>query len=116
MELPVMDRAMLAVFAYSGSRVGELVRLRIRDYKTTGEHRILSITGKGGKERTTPLHLEAVERLTAWLALPGVAGDQSGPMFPAAKSRRGLGRDGFRDQAMGVRAVEKLIARYVKVL
>jgi integrase/recombinase XerD len=63
----VRDRAMLAVFAYSGCRVGELVRLRICDYKTTGEHRILCITGKGGKERTTPLHLEAVERLTAWL-------------------------------------------------
>jgi hypothetical protein len=30
----VRDRAMLAVFAYSGCRVGELVRLRVRDYKT----------------------------------------------------------------------------------
>src|SRR5450432_85813 len=55
----VRDRAMLAVLAYSGCRVGELVTLRIRDYKTSGEHRILNIVGKGGKERTTPLHLEA---------------------------------------------------------
>jgi integrase len=55
------DRALLAVLAYSGCRVGELVRLRVRDFKTSGEHRILTITGKGGKERTTPLHLEAVE-------------------------------------------------------
>jgi integrase/recombinase XerD len=47
------DRAMLAVLAYSGCRVGELVRLRVRDYKTSGEHRIPNITGKGGKERTT---------------------------------------------------------------
>ena len=30
----IRDRAMLAVLAYSGCRVGELVRLRIRDYKT----------------------------------------------------------------------------------
>jgi integrase/recombinase XerD len=29
------DRAMLAVLAYSGCRVGELVRLRVRDYKTS---------------------------------------------------------------------------------
>jgi hypothetical protein len=32
-----------------------------------------AVTGKGGKERTTPLHLEAVERLAAWLAMPGIA-------------------------------------------
>ena len=82
---------MLAVLAYSGCRVGELVRLRVRDYKTSGEHRILNITGKGGKERTTPLHLEAVERLAAWLAVPGIADDPAGPLFPAARSPRGHG-------------------------
>ncbi len=43
------DRAMLAVLAHSGCRVGELVRLRVRDYKQSGEHRILNITGKGGR-------------------------------------------------------------------
>jgi Phage integrase, N-terminal SAM-like domain len=35
----IRDRAMLAVLAYSGCRVGELVRLRVRDYKQSGEHR-----------------------------------------------------------------------------
>ena len=83
----IRDRAMLAVLAYSGCRVSELVGLRVRDFKTSGEHRILNITGKGGKERTTPLHLEAVERLAAWLAVPGIA-DQPGQ---AALSRRPLG-------------------------
>jgi integrase/recombinase XerD len=45
-----------------------------RDFKASGEHRILNLTGKGGKERITPLHLEAVERLAAWLcpALPTI--------------------------------------------
>ncbi len=61
----VRDAAMLAVLAYSGCRVGELVRLSIRDFKTSGEHRILNVTGKGGKERTIPLHMEAIERLAA---------------------------------------------------
>ena len=82
----VRDWAMLAVLAYSGCRVGELVRLRVRDFKTSGEHRILNVTGKGGKERTTPLHLEAVERLAAWLAVPGIRDDPAGPLFPAARS------------------------------
>jgi integrase/recombinase XerD len=109
------DRALLAVLAYSGCRVGELVRLKVRDYKQSGEHRILSITGKGGKERTTPLHLEAVERLAQWLAVPGI-NEPGGPLFPAARSPRGMGRDGFAAQAMSARAVEKLIDRYVKAL
>ena len=60
---------MLAVLAYSDCRVGGLVRLCVRDFKTSGEHRILNVTGK---ERTTPLHLEAVERLAAWLAVPSI--------------------------------------------
>src|SRR5262249_54964562 len=109
-------RAMLAVLAYSGCRVGELVRLRVRDYKTSGEHRILNVTGKGGKERTTPLHLEAVERLGEWLATPGIKGDPARPLVPAARSARGMGRDGFRHEAMSTRSVEKLIGRYVEVL
>ena len=79
----IRDRAMLAVLAYSGCRVGELVQLRVRDYRTNGEHRILNVTGKGNKERTTPLHLEAVERLAAWLAIPGIGDDPAGPLFPA---------------------------------
>jgi integrase/recombinase XerD len=112
----VRDAAMLAVLAYSGCRVGELVRLRVRDFKTSGEHRILNVTGKGGKERTTPLHLEAVERLAAWLAVPGIRDDPAGPLFPAARSARGMGRDGFAATAMTTRAVEKLIGRYVEAI
>ena len=108
------DQAMLAVLAYSGCRVGELVRLRVRDFKTSGEHRILNITGKGGKERITPLHLEAVEKLAAWLRVLG--DDPAGPLFPGMKSSRGKGQDGFRTKPMTTRAAQKLIDRYVRVL
>ena len=57
--------AMLAVLGYSACRVGELVKLRVRDFRTSGEHRVLNVTGKGNKERTTPLHMEAVEKQLA---------------------------------------------------
>ena len=87
---------MFAVLAYSGCRVGELVKLKVRDFRTTGEHRVLSVTGKGNKERTTPLHPEAVERLAAWLALPGIGDNPAAPLFRPQKSVRGNGRDGFR--------------------
>jgi integrase len=37
-------------------------------------------------------------------------------MFPATKTARGLNRDGFRAEPMSIRAVEKLIERYVAAL
>ncbi len=112
----VRYRAMLAVLAYSGCRVGELVKLRVRDLRTNGEHRVLNITGKSNKERTTPLHLEAVEKLAAWLAIPGIGENPAAPLFRPQKSVRGNGRDGFRPKPMTTRAVEILIERYVKTI
>ena len=112
----IRDRAMLAVLGYSACRVGELVKLRVRDFRTNGEHRVLNITGKGNKERTTPLHLEAVDKLAAWLALPGIGDDPAAPLFRPQRSVRGNGRDGFRLKAMTTRAVEKLIGRYVTAI
>ena len=108
----IRDRAILGVLAYSACRVGELVQLRVGDFKTTGEHRVLLIYGKGGKERTVPLHLEAVERLTAWLATADIAIDRSGPLFRPARTPRGNGRDGFQARSLSVRAVEQLVRRY----
>src|SRR5262249_47009083 len=50
------------------------------------------------------------ERLAEWLAVPGIKDDPAGPLFPATRSARGRGRDGFAAKAMTTKAVEKLIA------
>ena len=42
----IRDRALLGVLAYSACRVGELVALRVGDFRTSGEHRVLAIYGK----------------------------------------------------------------------
>ena len=107
---------MLAVLAYSGCRVGELVRLRVRDYKTSDEHRILNVTGKGGKERTTPSTWKPSNGWPPGWRCPASRDDMAGPLFPATRSPRGMGRDGFAAKAMSTRAVEKLIGRYVEAL
>jgi integrase/recombinase XerD len=65
LPIGVRDRALFAVLAYTGCRVGELARLKVKSYKTTGVHRVLEIHGKGGKERLVPLHAEAAERIEA---------------------------------------------------
>ena len=109
----IRDRAILAVFAYSACRVGELARLRVRDCKITGAHRILEIYGKGGKERRVPLHPEAVERIEAWLDLARLRDDSSGPLFRPTKTARGDGRNGFEATFLARRTVQHLVSRYV---
>lgn len=112
----IRDRAMLAVLAYTGCRVGELTRLRVRSYRVSGGHRVLSILGKGGKERMVPLHPEAFERLDAWTHLAAIDQQPSAPLFPPTLTPRGQGRDGFGQSPLSRRSVELLVRRYAREL
>ncbi len=110
------DRALLAVMAYTGCRVGELVRLKLGSYRMNGVHRVLEIHGKGGKPRVVQLHVEAVERLEAWLDLGAIRDDLAGPLFRPTKPAWGRERQGFTARPMTRRAVQRLIDRYVQRL
>lgn len=112
----IRDRAIFAVLAYTGCRVGELTRLKVGSYKTTGVHKILEIHGKGGKERRVPLHPEAAERLEAWLDIAGIRDDSAGPMFRPLATARGHGQKGFIPRPLTRRAVQKLVAAWVRHL
>ncbi len=107
---------MFAVLAYSACRVGELVALRIGGFRTSGEHRVLTIYGKGGKERIVPLHVEAVERLNLWIELSDVNEDRKAPLFRPVATPRGHGFDGFTRRPLTTRAIEKLVRKYVTEL
>ncbi|MBX9581634.1 MAG: tyrosine-type recombinase/integrase [Gemmataceae bacterium] len=111
----VRDRAVLAVLAFTGCRVGEVTRLRVSDFKASGGHRVLEVRGKGGKERRVPLHPEAVERLEAWLDVIGRE-DASGALFRPVTTARGKGADGFLPSPLTRRGIQYLVARYVKRL
>jgi integrase/recombinase XerD len=110
------DRALLAILAYTGCRVGELTRLKVGSYKSDGVHKILEIHGKGGKERRVPLHKEAEERLEAWLAIAEIRDQPLGPLFRPMKTARGNGKDGFATRPFTRRAVQKLVEGYVRRL
>lgn len=112
----IRDRALLAVLAYTGCRVGELVRLKVGSYKLSGIHRVLEIFGKGGKERLVPLHPEAAERLEAWLTIAGIRDELAGPLFRPAKAAWGRESRAFVAKAMTRRGVQKLVERYVRRL
>jgi integrase/recombinase XerD len=110
------DRALLAVLAYTGCRVGELTRLKVGNYKQNGVHRVLEIMGKGGKERLVPVHVEAAERLEAWLDVAGIRGESGRPLFPPTIPAWGRDRQGFASRPMTTRAVQKLVESYVRQL
>lgn len=109
------DRAIFAVLAYSACRVGELVKLRIGDYKTTAGHKVLEIRGKGGKERRVALHPEAAERVEAWISTM-CAASPNAPLFLSPRTSRGQGRDGFTANGLTKRSIQKLVERYAKRL
>jgi integrase/recombinase XerD len=110
------DRAILAILAYTGCRVGELARLRVGDYQQTSGHRVLNVRGKGGKERRVPLHPEAIERLEAWIEVAGIRVDLAGPLFRPMTVSRGNGNTGFGDTPLTRRAVQKLVKGYARKL
>ncbi len=111
----IRDGAIMCILAYSACRVGELVRLRVCDYKTASGHKILELRGKGGKERRVPLHPEAFERLDAWIAAAKI-GDEKGPLFRPLKTARGNGKKGFKPRSMTRRAVQRMVKRYARAL
>ena len=83
------DHAMLALAVQAGLRVSELTSLTCADIRIqAGPH--VHCTGKGRKERDTPLLPATVRIMKAWLAERG--GQPGDPLFPGPSGQR-LSRD-----------------------
>jgi integrase/recombinase XerD len=83
------DHAMLALAVQAGLRVSELTSLTCDSIRTqAGPH--VHCTGKGRKERDTPLLPATVRILKSWLAERG--GQPGDPLFPGPSGQR-LSRD-----------------------
>lgn len=92
------DRALLLLAIQTGLRVSELTGLRCQDVVLgAGAH--VRCTGKGRKERCTPLRRDAVTVVKAWLRER--RGQPDEPAFPSIRGGV-LSRD----------AVERLVAKY----
>jgi len=94
------DHALLVLALQTGLRVSELTSLNRADIELgTGGH--VRVTGKGRKERITPLRQDTRAVLRAWLTeRAGTTGD---PLFPGPTGTR-LSRDAIR------RLVERHVA------
>ena len=83
------DRALLLLLYNTGARVQELVDLDASDLRLDPVP-IVTLQGKGRKQRSCPLWARTVEALRAWLAERGNA---DGPLFLNRQGRR-LSRSG----------------------
>jgi integrase/recombinase XerD len=92
------DHTLLLVAIQSGLRASELAHLRI-DQIVSGTCAYIRCTGKGRKERCTPLTRQTMDALRAWLKERG--GDPEDAVFPS-----------YRRGALSLDAVEKIVTRY----
>ena len=76
--LGLRDRALLELFYSSGLRLSELCGLRWRDLDLADA--LVTVLGKGAKQRSVPLGSHARTALTQWRASTGAAADA--PVFP----------------------------------
>jgi site-specific recombinase XerD len=82
------DHALLLLAIQTGLRASELVNLRCSDVVLgSGAH--VRCTGKGRKERCTPLRRDTAKLLAAWIT---DRGEDTGPLFPSIRGTR-LSRD-----------------------
>jgi len=95
------DHALLVLALQTGLRISELISLNCNDvHLNTGAH--VHCTGKGRKERATPLTTLTVQVLRGWLAER--TGGPHEPLFPARTGAR-LSRD----------AIEHRLALHISV-
>lgn len=79
------DHALILLAVQTGLRLSELTSLRQDDlHLGIGAH--VRVTGKGRKERCTPLSRSTRAVLTAWTKEPALVADQ--PLFPNARGGR----------------------------
>lgn len=93
------DHALLLTTVQTGLRVSEVTGLTIQDISTTTPGAAVHTTGKGRKERATPLTRQTTAVLRAWLPEAGPA--PSSPVFPTHRGTR-----------MSADAVQRLVAKH----
>lgn len=95
------DHALLLTAVQTGLRLSELTGLTIQDVTTTTPGAAVHTTGKGRKERATPLTGQTVTVLRAWL--PEAGPPPNGPVFPTRRGTR-----------MSADAVQRLVAKHAQ--
>jgi integrase/recombinase XerC len=104
--LSARDKAMLEVLYSSGIRVSELVELRVEDIDLT--EGVLRVTGKGRKDRLTPIGSQAIKALQRYFELR-----QHDPRFSLPASSGGQVFLNKHGQPLSTRSVRRKLDKYL---
>jgi len=85
------DRALFVTLYNTGARISEALSLHISDVRLDRTPAVVTLLGKGRKERTVPLWPRTARLLTTWLRMRGGVGTD--PLFLNARHER-LSRSG----------------------
>jgi integrase/recombinase XerD len=109
------DQALLMVAIQTGLRVSELASLRQQDV-VFGTGSCVSCTGKGRKQRSTPLRTDTAKVLKDWMVECG--GVSKDPVFPGPRgaplSRDAISRVVARHAAVAAKSCPSIAAKKVK--
>ena len=83
------DRALIALMAYSFSRVSAAVGMRVEDYFAQGKRWWVRLDEKGGKRHEMPAHHNLEAYLDAYLHAAGLVEAKKTPLFRSARGRTG---------------------------
>ena len=107
----IRNRAMLALMLHTGLRVSEVTKMRALDVRWPDTARMAAVEvrgGKGGKDRTVPLHPATVELLKAWAD----ARPDAEHFFCTVWERGGIASGGGQGKPLSPRYVQLMVGRY----
>lgn len=103
------DRAILAVGLQVGLRRAEIAALTVGDLHQNFGFDALRVTRKGGRREALAINPQAAQRIRAYLARAGHAGDHDGPLF---RPLRGNGKQTAPHRAMDPDAIDRVLRKY----
>ncbi len=105
------DRAILAVLAYSGTRIGAISKLRRQDLEHEGDQWVLSFREKGGKHRKVPVRHDLQTILFDYLNASGLSeSDQKSSLFRSSKGKTGK----LSENGMTANDMQRMFKRRLK--
>ena len=79
------DAAVLALLYGSGLRISEALALRRKDAPAPGSGDVITVTGKGNKQRMVPVLPQVLEAIAAYIGLCPLPLSAEGPLFIGAR-------------------------------
>ncbi len=79
------DAVIMHIFFYTGCRIAEISRLKVKDYYIDHKYKVLDLTLKGDKRNAVAIHPEVVIVIDKYLERQGHGNEADSPLVLAAK-------------------------------